>query len=152
MKKRIFVSMAILISIIFSFSLCFAANPLTDASDSVKNAVNKTEDTVENAANDVGGAMKKSTNKAENTMNNVGNSAIGMENNTEKNMNNKASSSRNDTYTATRTSAEGNETFMGLNATSWTWLILGIAAIAIIAVVWYYSNQITSNHDNSRRD
>lgn len=41
---------------------------------------------------------------------------------------------------------------MGLNATAWTWLILGIAGIAIIAVVWYYSAQLTSENDSNNRD
>ena len=47
----------------------------------------------------------------------------------------------NGDYTATRTSTT-QATFMGMNATAWTWLILGIAAIAIVALVWYYSMQL----------
>ena len=51
----------------------------------------------------------------------------------------------NGDYTATRTStnAEGDATFMGMTATMWTWLIMGIAAIAIVALVWYYSEPNT---------
>ena len=38
---------------------------------------------------------------------------------------------------------------MGMNATMWTWLIIGIATIAIVALVWYYSMQMrSSNYDD----
>ena len=77
--------------------------------------------------------VKNSVNKAgsniKNAANNIGNAVTGTSNN----------------YTATRTSADN--TFMGMNSTAWTWLILGIAAIAIIALVWYYSSQL-NNNDN----
>ena len=52
--------------------------------------------------------------------------------------------------TRTSTAATTENTFMGMNATAWTWLILGIAAIAIIALVWYYSAQFTSSHHNDQ--
>ena len=42
--------------------------------------------------------------------------------------------------------------FMGMNATTWTWLIIGIAAIAIIALVWYYSSQLKSSSNYDNRD
>ena len=54
----------------------------------------------------------------------------------------------NDRYVSTRTSSDS--TFMGMGSTAWTWLILGIATIAIIALVWYYSMQLNaSNHDRN---
>ena len=53
-------------------------------------------------------------------------------------------------YNATRTST--NPTFMGMSGTAWTWLIIGIAAIAIIALVWYYSMQVTNNNHHDRHD
>ena len=84
-------------------------------------------------------------------MNDIGNSMMenGDNNNTKKDTNNNtAMGMTNTNYTATRTAATDN-TFMGMNATAWTWLILGIAAIAIIALVWYYSTQLqSSNYDN----
>ena len=50
----------------------------------------------------------------------------------------------NNNYTVTRTSADN--TMMGMNSTAWTWIIIGIAAIGIIAIVWYYTSQTNSNH------
>ena len=32
-----------------------------------------------------------------------------------------------------------------MNATAWTWLILGIATIVIVALVWYYGAQTRSS-------
>ena len=105
--------------------------------------------------NSAGDAIKDSTQKAENSMENAGNAIEGTTNKVEGTMNNATSANKNanrDTYTATRTSTDGGTTFMGMNSTAWTWLILGVAAIGIIAVVWYYSMQITSENKNSRRD
>ena len=149
MQKKLFITFAIIISIIFSFSVCFAADMLTEATNAVRDTVNNAENAVEGAMNTAGDAIKNSTEKTENTMENAGNT-VG------RDMHNATSSrnttTNNGTYTATRTSTNGNATFMGMNATAWTWLILGIAAIAIIAVVWYYSNQLTSENNHSRRD
>ncbi len=155
MKKKVFIIFAIIIGIIFSFSVCFAADehPLKDAANTVRDAVNNTEDAVEGAMHNAGDAIKNSTEKTENTMENAGNAVKNTGNTVEKDMTNATSrTTNNDTYTAARTSTNGNATFMGMNATAWTWLILGIAAIAIIAVVWYYSTQITSDNNHSRRD
>ena len=42
-------------------------------------------------------------------------------------------------YTVARTSSES--TLLGMDSTVWTWLIVGIAAIAIFALIWYYTMQ-----------
>ena len=78
MQKKLFFALAIIISIIFSFSICFAADMLTDATNAVKdtvtNAGNAVEDTMQNAGNAVqdtmnnaGDAMQDSMDKTENT-------------------------------------------------------------------------------------
>ena len=57
MHKKLFISFAILISLIFSFTICFAndgGNMVKDAADNVRNAVGGVENTVENVANNVG--------------------------------------------------------------------------------------------------
>ena len=86
--------------------------------------------------------IQDATNSMETTMNNAG-----------KDVKNSVSPSTNNgnSYSATRTSTGGAEaTFMGMNSTVWTWLIIGIAAIAIVALVWYYSSQITNDSNNKR--
>lgn len=166
MQKKLFAIFAIMVAIVFSFSVCFAADMLTDATnavrDTVTNAGNAVEDTMQNAGNAVqgamntaGDAMQDSMDKTENTMENAGNTIEDTGNTLEKDMKNTTSrvtNTNNDGYTATRTATNGKATFMGMSATAWTWLILGISGIAIIAVVWYYSTQITSENNHSRRD
>ncbi len=45
----------------------------------------------------------------------------------------------------------GETTLLGMNSTAWIWLVIGIATIAIIALVWYYGKQNVNNH-NRRLD
>ena len=120
---------------------------LEDAANGARNIVGGAENAIEGAAGGVSNTMKNVTAGAENTMQKAGNSVS----NTATSMTNNVG---NGDYAASRTStnAEGNATFMGMTATMWTWLIMGIAAIAIVALVWYYSNQIrTSRYDDTDR-
>ena len=125
MNKKFFVSLAITIFSIFSFTLCFAAdngNGLGTAANNVRNFVGGVENTVENAALDVSNTSKNITSGVEN----------------------------GGKYSTTRTST--NDGTMGMSSNTWTWLILGIAAIAIIAVVWYYSMQFTNGNKHNNND
>ena len=100
-------------------------------------------DTVENAALDVSNASKDVTGDAENTMSNARN-----------NINNGifSSTGTTNTYSATRTATDDGA--MRMSSSAWTWIILAIAAIAIIAAVWYYSMQFTNTnrHNNDSQD
>lgn len=136
MYKKLLIASSFIIMAIFSFSFCYANNGLQDAADGVRNVVGGAENAVEDAAKNISNASKDATGKMEQDANNMTN------NNRNNNMN-----TNNTNYTATRTSATNN-TFMGMNATAWTWLIMGIAGIAIVALVWYYSMQLrSSNYD-----
>lgn len=133
MNKKLAIVLSILIAAIFSFSVCFANDMANDAVEGVRNVVGGAENAVENAAKDVTNAAKAATNSVENKMENITNNRV---------------TSSTSTYNATRTNAEGS-TLMGMNATMWTWLIIGIATIAIVALVWYYSMQMrSSNYDD----
>ena len=60
----------------------------------------------------------------------------------------------NDGYDATRTATArtaNDNTFLGMNSTTWTWFVLAIAAIAIVGLVWYYAMQ-TKNEYNNHND
>lgn len=141
MYKKLWISMAILIAMIFSFTVCFANdnNMLQDATNGIRNVVGGAENTVENAAKDITNTSKNMTNAVENGTNRTENAVTN---------HNQMGTSNN--YNATRTSTGTTaNTFMGMSATAWTWLIMGIAAIAIIALVWYYSMQMRStNYDD----
>ena len=60
----------------------------------------------------------------------------------------------NSNYSATRTSATSDITFLGISNTVWTWLVIGITAIAIISLIVFYmrQNKSTNNLYNSHRD
>ena len=120
MNKKILVSLSIILFTIFSFTICQATDDvMKGATNNIRNFVGGVEDTVENGARDISNTSKNMTSKTENTM---------------------TRNNSNTGYTATRT----NATVMGMSQNAWTWLIMGIAAIAIIAVVWYYSMQFTN--------
>lgn len=144
MYKKILLSITILIFCIFTFTLCFANDAgkmMQDAANGVKNVVGGAENTVENAAGGVANTTKNATEGIEKGMNNVGNT---MKNATTSNNR----TNTNTGYNATRTSTNP-ATFMGMSSTAWTWLIMGIAAIAIVALVWYYGAQMrSSNYDD----
>lgn len=144
MKKKLLTVAAILVFSIFSCTLCFANDAgqmLQDAANGVKNAVGGAENVVENAAGGAANTAKNATQGIENGMNNAGN--------TMKNTTSNTRTNTNTGYTATRTSTEP-ATFMGMTSTAWTWLIMGIAALAIVALVWYYGAQMRSSNYNDR--
>ncbi len=140
MYKKMLVIFAILTIGIFSFSVCFANNDgsmLQDAANGVRDAVGGAENAIEDGAKDIANTTKGVTGSAENAMENKDNSGMTQNNNRTNNSN----------YTATRT-ATTNSTFMGMSSTAWTWLIIGIAGIAIVALVWYYGSQIRTSNDD----
>ena len=140
MYKKMLVIFAILTIGIFSFSVCFANNDgsmLQDAANGVRDAVGGAVNAIEDGAKDIANTTKGVTGSAENAMENKDNSGMTQNNNRTNNSN----------YTATRT-ATTNQTFMGMSSTAWTWLIIGIAGIAIVALVWYYGSQIRTSNDD----
>ena len=155
MNKKILFGFIIMLGIIFSFTFCLANdNMMTDAKDAARNVVGGAENAIQGATNDISNASKGITNNIENGMNNITNSMKenGDNKNTNKDTNNnnmRTTNNNNNGYVATRTNAQ-NATFMGMGATTWTWLIMGIAAIAIVALVWYYSTQFTNTKYKDR--
>ncbi len=136
MKKKLLISLAIILASIFSFTVCFATDGLENVTNAVRNVVGGVENTVENAAKDVSNVSKDATGSVEN----------GINSDTHNSM------SRTNNYNTTRVATGSSNMSGGMSASAWTWLILGIVAIAIIAVVWYYSMQLTNgrnNHDDN---
>ena len=146
MSKKIFISLVIALFTIFAFTVCLANNGnggLNTAANDVRNFVGSVENTVENATLDISNTSKDVTGSVENQMNSGKNK-----------MSTGIFSSTNVTnnYNAQKTSTDN--TVMGMSSNAWTWLILGVAAIAIIAVVWYYSMQFTNSnrHNDDSED
>ena len=147
--KKYFISLAIFSLILFSFfSISFANNLTND----VKNTAGNVGNALANRSNDAKGAIKKAEDTVENGAKDVktaiSNTAETVTNGTESTVADTSGTlTNNDTYTATRTSAT-NSGFLGMSSTSWTWLILAIVGIAIVALVWYYGAQYEhTNYD-----
>ena len=142
MYKKILVAMTIVLALILPFTLSFANNGFQEATDGVRNVMGGAENVMEDAAQGISNTTKNITGGMENGANNMM-----QENQDSKNT---AQDTGSD-YMATRTSTDEN-TFMGMNSTSWTWLILGIAGIAIVALVWYYATQFNHNNYDDKND
>lgn len=149
MNKKIFITMLMFSILLLTFcSYSFAnTNTMNNAKNSVMNAGNSIGNAVLNAGNAVVDGAKDLTNGAAT----VGNDAVnGMER-----MGNDASNTvgttmdnNNGNYTAARASTT-NTNFLGISSFAWTWLILGIVGIAIVALVWYYGAQYEHRNYNN---
>lgn len=161
MHKKLFITLALITCVVILFATnCFATdgtmhdmgesakNIAEDVKNGVSGAINNVEETTRNTTEDLSNGSKNVTGYMENTMGNVGNTVTEGMNNTSKEM---TDGMNNNTYSATRTSTDGTTTFMGMGATAWTWLIIGITTLAIIAAVWYYSMQTNSSKYNNNR-
>ena len=142
MYKKILLGTILIVAIIFSFNSCFAednSSMLDNMGDNMKNAVNNVQNGVEDAARNISGASKDATENIAQKANSVTNELMDGDNNSTYNAN----------YNATRTATDNNNTFMGMDANVWTWLIIGVAAVAIIALILYYMAGLRSS-DNYR--
>lgn len=146
MKKKLYITILTLLAILaFSISYTFAANNMT-AVDGIRNVVGGAENVVEDAGRGIVDGVRNVTSAGQNTMENVtGNTKNGTQNT--GNRTTGTMTNGNNNYTATRTTttraATGTNdgTFLGMNSTVWTWLIMAIVGIAIVALVWMYAKQ-----------
>lgn len=131
MAKKIFVSLAIII-LSLCCSVCFAADNDSNVNlgEEITDSLDKTGDSVRNVADDV--------------MNGVD----GNNNNNNRNTANRNNYTDNNVFTegynAVRTSVDDVATG-NMSTTTWIWIILAVAAIIIVAMVWYYAVQ--NNND-----
>lgn len=143
MKKKFF----ILSSLIFAF--LFFTSTMAFAADNTMNAIG---DGARNVVNGVENLVTKGVDATKNTVNDVS-KGIGDTMNSEKNatQNTTQNATRNNSNnystqrTATRTTAN-NGMFAGMNAMTWSWIIMGILGIAIVALVWTYGMQYDKEH------
>lgn len=152
MKKKIYISIFAIIAItLFSFSYTFANNDMT-AVDGIRNAVGGAENVVEDAGRGLVDGVRNITSNGENAMGNASHD-VG---NTMQNAGNGIAgslSNDNNNYNATRTTtrsavSEAEGTFLGMNSTMWTWLIMAIVGIAIVALVWMYAKQNNNSYND----
>ena len=108
-------------------------NMMRDGANTIKNGV----DNVENDVSDIGSTV---------TDNNRDMNENGQNRNDEEDNNNENAvmgTNNNGGYNTTRTSAD--QTLNGgintMTATTWMWIILIVAAVTIMAAIWYYATQ-----------
>ena len=141
MKKKFF----ILSTLIFSF--LFFTSTATLAADNTMNVIG---DGARNVVNGAENLVTKGVDATKNTVNDIS-KGVGDTMNSEKNTTQNATRNNSNNYstqrTATRTTAN-NGMFAGMNAMTWSWIIMGILGIAIIALVWTYGMQ----YDKERKE
>lgn len=147
MSKKLFIISLVFAICLFSASICSAttemmndvSNAMQDTGDAIGAGVSGIGNGIENVARDIGNGIESGMDNMENTF------TGGMDNRNGGTSDSASIGTNNGGYTATRTAATANDT--GMSSTTWTWLIMGIAALAIVALVWYYGTQ--THHSNA---
>ncbi len=147
MTKKIIITLAIILCAIFATTYSFATNEIKngvmDAANDVRNVVGDVENGVENVAKDAAGAIREGTNDVENAGENMTGDVMNQNTNGTTTSNN--DNMNNDGYSATRTATDVTG---GMSSTMWTWIILAIVGVAIVALVWFYAMQKNNSHEN----
>ncbi len=130
MFNKILLSTLIFLLTISLFTFCFATELTTD----MNNLGERTTNTVTDITNDAKTTTENMINDTQSSMNTMMNDATESFENTSPIMYNIESN-----YSTDRTSTEA--TLLGMNSTMWSWLIVGIAAIGVFALIWYYAMQ-----------
>lgn len=141
MRKKLLISTLILLLTISLANLCFAfddtMNSLDNAGQAVGNVMSGIGNDVREGAENVGNMVQEGTQGVGNAITTGGNSVMnGIEN------------MGNGNYTATRTATTVNAGYTNINPSMWIWITMAIAAISIVALVWYYASQ----HETKRED
>lgn len=117
-----------------------AENTLNGIRDGVQNMVNDAGNSIGRAKDGISNVITDGENAVNNMTNNDDNNDMNNYDNTNSNTMNNGT----DDYTASRTASATDITNTN-NATVWT--VLAIAAIIIIALVWYYTVQSKNDRD-----
>ena len=149
MKKKLFITAIVLAIFTFAFiPNVFANTDMDNAVNGIRNFVGGAENVMEDAGKSVVNGVKDGANA-------VGNGARDVANGIDNGMNrDNRTSGNNGGYTATRTSADTGATGLFGNVSNdvWTWMVLAIVGIIIVALVMYYAKQnniTTYNHDDN---
>ena len=138
MKKIVF-SITFILFTLCAFSISSYAAPnkdsVKDMSNNVKNVIGGAENTVENAVKDTSNSIKSTTNLIEESGKNITENAKNTANNIGKDAD----------YTAKRTATGTTNAGNTLGVETWSWVIVAIVAIAIIALFWYFVSHSKNN-------
>ena len=139
MTKKLFITILVLASTLLFSSSVFATNTIENTTRNMGNEMQSSWDKLSNSAQNMGNNVKGA-------MNNVGDTLTG---NTDNNNDNSRNTNNNNDngYTATRTTgATTNTGLFGMTTdTMWTWIILAILGVSIVALIWSYGSQTRTN-------
>ena len=141
MKKKL---LLFFVAFILFLSIAISSFAMNNMANGVRNVLGGTENMMENAGNNISNGVKNGLNTVthgtENVvtdvkdgMQNMGNTMVGGM--TDNNGGN---------YSATRTNT-GDVMVAGMSTNTWSWIIIGVTAAAIILLVWSYIKQKNSN-------
>ena len=119
-KKSIITIFIITLLSLFCINISYAEDNsmMQNLGNTISNSINKTESSLHEGKNKIENTWNTMTNTMENTI------------------------TRNTDYSAYRTSAD--ETAPGnMTSTAWTWVIISMVAVIIIAAIWFYAVQST---------
>ena len=135
MKNKFFIVATLLaILSLFAVSYTFAT---TNAVNDVRNVVGGAENVIEDAGKGIVNGVKDGMNTVKNGAKDVGNDV-------KNGMNDMGRTTNN--YTATRTATTTDNGLLGnVSNTVWSWLIIAIVSIVIVALVLFYAYH---NDDN----
>lgn len=156
MKKKLITSVLFLaIVLVVSFSYTFAANDTNmNPVEGIRNLVGGAENVMEDTASGVVNGIRNMTGAAENTMEDATNNNNPIDNAGNKVTGAITTDNNNGNYTATRTSDSAS--LGGMTSNTWTWIIIVLAVIAIIALIWAYASgknysSTTKDDDNEQK-
>ena len=122
-RKFLLISTLLIVLLSITASTVFANNALNTIGNVAEDVTGV--DAVGNTVDDVANGTMRAGNNVATGITNMGN--------------NNRSGNGNTGYTATRTNT--NATWLGMDATMWTWLIMAILGVAIVAMIWFYAKQ-----------
>ena len=141
MKKK-FLFVIVLTMLLISISISSFA--MGNVVNNVRNFVGGTENAIENAGNTVTGDIRNGFNTLENGTENVmTDMKDGMQDTENPVVGTTTNNNNNNGYIATRTTGEAK--IAGMTTNTWSWIIMGITAAAIIVLVWSYIKQKNKN-------
>ena len=146
MTKKTFISITLFVAILFCSTFVFANNgSLSNAGKAMTNVVKDAGTAVRNGTQEIGNDLQRGAQGITGAITDNNNDNNNDQDNRDTLF---TSDDNNGDYTATRTNATG--TMMGMSPITWTWFTLAIAAILIVALVWYYASQNNkvTNYDN----
>lgn len=139
MAKKVFIGVLVSILLSLCSSFCFAATN----TDKV-NLGNDVSSSIDKGVNSIGDAAKGIVNGTDRAVRDTGDAIGNMGNRIDSNTNNGNYNNRNynnGNYSTTRTSVDNAMSSTGMSTTTWMWVIFAIAAVIIIAAIWYYAMQ-----------